>query len=92
VNYAIPVISNVLAARHPSPDDVRGLLVQQVMASVRWAESVQYAIAQGCDTVLEVGPGTVLSSLMRRIDRQVRVVPLHERLALSGGPHGIGET
>jgi [acyl-carrier-protein] S-malonyltransferase len=91
-NFAIPVISNVLAARHPSPDDVRGLLVQQVMASVRWAESVQYAIAQGCDTVLEVGPGTVLSSLMRRIDRQVRVVPLHERLALSGGRHGIGET
>lgn len=81
-DFAIPVISNVLAERHPSPDEVRGLLVQQVTASVRWAESVQYAIAQGCDTVLEVGPGKVLSSLMRRIDRQVRVAPLDERLAL----------
>jgi len=81
-DFAVPVISNVLAERHPSPDEVRGLLVQQVTASVRWAESVQYAIAQGCDTVVEVGPGTVLSSLMRRIDRQVRVAPLDERLAL----------
>lgn len=81
-DFAIPVISNVLAECHPSPDEVRGLLVQQVTASVRWAESVQYAIAQGCDTVLEVGPGKVLSSLMRRIDRQVRVAPLDERLAL----------
>lgn len=81
-DFAIPVISNVLAERYPSPDEVRGLLVQQVTASVRWAESVQYAIAQGCDTVLEVGPGKVLSSLMRRIDRQVRVAPLDERLAL----------
>ena len=85
-NFALPVISNVLAEPHPSPDEVRGLLVQQVTASVRWAESVQYAIAQGCDTVLEVGPGKVLSSLMRRIDRQVRVAPLDERLALSGNP------
>lgn len=81
-DFAIPVISNVLAERHPSPGEVRGLLVQQVTASVRWTESVQYAIAQGCDTVLEVGPGKVLSSLMRRIDRQVRVTPLDERLAL----------
>jgi [acyl-carrier-protein] S-malonyltransferase len=91
-DFAIPVISNVLAERHPSPEGVRSLLVQQVTASVRWVESVQYAIAQGCDTVLEVGPGTVLSSLMRRIDRQVRVALLDERLALSGAPYGIGKT
>jgi [acyl-carrier-protein] S-malonyltransferase len=81
-DFTIPVISNVLAECHPSPNEVRSLLVQQVTASVRWAESVQYAIAQGCDTVLEVGPGKVLSALMRRIDRQVRVAPLDERLAL----------
>ena len=81
-DFTIPVISNVLAECHPSPNEVRSLLAQQVTASVRWAESVQYAIAQGCDTVLEVGPGKVLSSLMRRIDRQVRVAPLDERLAL----------
>jgi [acyl-carrier-protein] S-malonyltransferase len=81
-DFTLPVISNVLAECHPSPNEVRGLLVQQVTASVRWAESVQYAIAQGCDTVLEVGPGKVLSALMRRIDRQVRVAPLDERLAL----------
>ena len=81
-DFAVPVISNVLAERHPSAENVCALLVQQVTASVRWEESVKYAIVQGCDTVLEVGPGKVLSSLMRRIDRQVRVAPLDERLAL----------
>lgn len=81
-DFVIPVIANVLAECHPSPENVRGLLVQQVTASVRWEESVRYAIARGCDTVLEVGPGKVLSSLMRRIDRQVRVASLDERLAL----------
>ncbi|MCH9662223.1 MAG: ACP S-malonyltransferase [Gammaproteobacteria bacterium] len=81
-SFAIPVISNVTAELHLSSEGVRDLLVQQVTASVRWDESVRYAIAQGCDAVLEAGPGKVLSTLMRRIDRQVQVVPLDEQLAL----------
>ncbi len=79
--FAIPVISNVTAARHPSPQEVRRLLVEQVTASVRWDASIRYAIEQGCDTLLEVGPGKVLSSLMRRIDRQIRVLALDDVLA-----------
>lgn len=82
--FDIPVIANVTAELHPSPEAVRGLLVEQVTASVRWVDSVQYAIAQGCRTLLEVGPGKVLSNLMRRIDRQVTVLGLEETLAAEG--------
>jgi [acyl-carrier-protein] S-malonyltransferase len=79
--FAIPVISNVTAAVHASPQEVPALLVTQVTAPVRWEESMQYAIAQGCEAVLEVGPGKVLASLMRRIARQVRVMSLEAMLA-----------
>ena len=79
-HFALPVISNVTAAPHPSPQEVPRLLVQPVAAAVRWEDSMQYAIAQGCDAVLEVGPGKVLSSLMRRISRQVRTLALDDLL------------
>jgi [acyl-carrier-protein] S-malonyltransferase len=77
---AIPVLSNVTATPHPSPQEMRRLLVEQVTSPVRWVEAMQYAIAQGCDTLLEVGPGHVLSNLMRRIDREVKVLTLDEML------------
>jgi [acyl-carrier-protein] S-malonyltransferase len=78
---AFPVLSNVTAAPHPSAKEVRALLVAQVAAPVRWEESMRYALAQGCDAVLEVGPGKVLASLMRRIERHVQIVSLDEMLA-----------
>jgi [acyl-carrier-protein] S-malonyltransferase len=78
---AFPVLSNVTAAPHPSAQEVRALLVAQVAAPVRWEESMRYALAQGCDAVLEVGPGKVLASLMRRIERHVQIVSLDEMLA-----------
>jgi [acyl-carrier-protein] S-malonyltransferase len=79
---AFPVISNVTAAPHPSAQEVQALLVAQVAAPVRWEASMRYALAQGCDTVLEVGPGKVLASLMRRIERHVQIVSLDEIVAL----------
>jgi [acyl-carrier-protein] S-malonyltransferase len=78
--FAWPVISNVTAAPHPSSQEVRRLLTEQVTAPVQWVHSMQYAVAQGCDTLLEVGPGSVLSGLMRRIDRGVAVWSVDEVL------------
>ena len=76
----IPVLSNVTAAPHPAPHAVRDLLVQQVCAPVRWEEAMRYAVAQGCDALLEVGPGKALSGMMKRIAPQVEVLPLDEFL------------
>lgn len=76
--FAYPVVSNVTASPHPSPDAVKGLLIDQVCAPVRWEESMNYAVAQGCDTLLEVGPGNVLGRMMGRIAPQVEVLALSD--------------
>ena len=67
----IPVISNVEADLYPSSTEIRRLLVEQVSRPVRWHESMEKAISMGVDTFFELGPGKVLSGLMRRIDRDV---------------------
>ncbi len=67
----IPVISNVEADLYPSLTEIRRLLVEQVSRPVRWHESMEKAISMGVDTFFELGPGKVLSGLMRRIDRDV---------------------
>ena len=69
------------ATPHPSPQAVCDLLVQQVCAPVRWEEAMRYAVAQGCDALLEVGPGKTLSGMMKRIAPQVEVLALDAFLA-----------
>lgn len=76
--FAYPVVSNVSGSPHPSPDTVKDLLIEQVCAPVRWEESMNYAVAQGCDTLLEVGPGNVLGRMMGRIAPQVEVLALSD--------------
>jgi [acyl-carrier-protein] S-malonyltransferase len=66
----IPVYSNVDAATHTDPDDLRRTLVAQVVAGVRWEDSMRQMLADGFDTFYEVGPGRVLTGLLKRIDRK----------------------
>jgi [acyl-carrier-protein] S-malonyltransferase len=66
----IPVYSNVDAAPHDDPDDLRRTLVAQVVSSVRWEASIRRMLADGYDTFYELGPGRVLTGLLRRIDRK----------------------
>jgi [acyl-carrier-protein] S-malonyltransferase len=80
--FRFPVISNVTATPHPSPEATKALLIDQVCAPVRWEDSMCYAIEQGCESLLEVGPGTVLSGMMRRIAPQVNVHELAVHLDL----------
>ncbi len=67
----IPVISNVDAMPHDNPEEIRQILVRQVLQPVRWEDSMRYLIARGIDQFYEVGPGRVLRGLLRRIDRNV---------------------
>jgi [acyl-carrier-protein] S-malonyltransferase len=80
--FAFPVLSNVTAKPHPSSQEVQELLVTQVCAPVRWDESMQYAVAQGCKSMLEVGPGKVLAGMMRRIAPEVETLSLHALLVV----------
>ena len=66
----IPVYSNVDASPHRDPDDIRATLVAQVVGGVRWDESISRMIADGFDTFYEIGPGRVLTGLLRRISRK----------------------
>ena len=65
----IPVISNVDALPHDDPEEMRKILVRQILQPVRWEDSMRYLLAQGFDQFYEVGPGRVLRGLLRRIDR-----------------------
>jgi len=66
----IPVYSNVDAAPHSEPDDLRKTLVAQVVGGVRWEDSMRRMLAEGFDTFYEIGPGRVLTGLLKRIDRK----------------------
>jgi [acyl-carrier-protein] S-malonyltransferase len=66
----IPVVSNVDAAVHQAPDELRELLVRQVVSPVRWEDSIRLLLNEGADEFYEIGPGNVLRGLLRRIDRK----------------------
>ena len=78
---AFPVVSNVEARPVPSRLRLARLLIDQVTAPVRWHESMQALVRMGVEEVVEVGPGKVLSALMRRIDRKVKSLELQDLLA-----------
>jgi [acyl-carrier-protein] S-malonyltransferase len=67
----IPVYSNVDATPHVDPDDIRRTLVAQVLRGVRWEDSIRRMLADGFDTFYEIGPGRVLTGLLKRIDRKI---------------------
>jgi len=74
----IPVVTNVEAEINVSKARVKGLLVTQVFHPVRWEESMQRIVREGIERVIEIGPGKVLSGLMRRIDSGVETKNLED--------------
>jgi [acyl-carrier-protein] S-malonyltransferase len=79
----IPVVTNVEAEVNHSKDRVKGLLVAQVSSPVRWEESMRKMIEKGVEQVLEVGPGKVLSGLMKRIDNHIETKNLEDLQTLN---------
>ena len=71
VSPRIPVISNVDAEPHSDPAEIRQLLVRQLVSPVQWEESMRRLLSQhGVERAYEIGPGRVLTGLMKRIDRK----------------------
>ncbi len=66
---AVPVISNVTALPHGGSEDIREALTAQVVSPVRWEDSIRYLLAQGFTRFIELGPGTVLSGFLKRIEK-----------------------
>ena len=65
------IISNVTAKPENNPEQIKELLIEQIEKPVRWRESVENMIGLGVNRFIEVGPGKVLSGLIKRIDRNV---------------------
>ena len=72
------MISNVDAKPHHNPDEVRQILIKQVTQPVLWEACVREMLAEGCDQFYEIGPGKVLKSLMKRIDRKVECTTIND--------------
>jgi [acyl-carrier-protein] S-malonyltransferase len=77
----VPSVYTVDVLTHASPDGIRQSLKEQLYKPVRWADTVRAMIASGCTTFVECGPGKVLTSLNRRIERK----PELKMLALEDG-------
>jgi [acyl-carrier-protein] S-malonyltransferase len=66
----VPAVYTVGVRTHESPDGVRRALKDQLFKPVRWSETVRVMLASGVGTLVECGPGKVLTSLNRRIERR----------------------
>ncbi|HKP46713.1 MAG TPA: ACP S-malonyltransferase [Pyrinomonadaceae bacterium] len=79
---SMPLVTNVDAAANQSAEVAREKLVRQVSAPVRWLPSMQLLIDEGIENFIEVGPGKVLSGLMRQISREVKAVNIEDAESL----------
>ncbi|HUW63811.1 MAG TPA: ACP S-malonyltransferase [Spirochaetia bacterium] len=82
---AVPVVSNATAAWARTARDVSAALLVQMYSPVRWEESVRLLLAFGADAFVEVGPGRVLSGLIKKIDRRARVFNMEDDSFLEKG-------
>jgi [acyl-carrier-protein] S-malonyltransferase len=68
------IISNVTAKEESDTNKIKPLLVDQITSKVRWRESVNYMLENGVTNFLEIGPGKVLSGLVKKINRDVNIL------------------
>ena len=78
------IISNVTSLETTEPNQIKELLIKQIENPVRWRESVIYMINKGVTKFVEIGPGKVLSGLVKRIDRSVTIISINELEDLQG--------
>ena len=71
------IISNVTGEEVNDVDKIKELLIKQIESPVRWRESVLYMKSKGVKKIIEIGPGKVLSGLIKRIDRSLFSVSLN---------------
>ena len=78
----VPLVTNTDAEITSNGDEAREALIRQVTLPVRWEESIRELVEQGVNTFVEVGPGRVLTGLLRQIDRSVHVFNVEDEKSL----------
>ena len=89
----VPAVYTVDVKTHTSADGIRQSLKEQLYKPVRWADTVRAMIAAGCTTFVECGPGKVLTSLNRRIERkpEIRMLALEDGASIAAALAACGE-
>ncbi|HXN56708.1 MAG TPA: ACP S-malonyltransferase [Myxococcales bacterium] len=77
-----PIFANATAEPNDDPRRIGELLLSQVTSPVRWVETIERMALAGVDTLLELGPGKVLSGLVRRIDKRLRAFSIEDKAGL----------
>ena len=72
------IVSNVTAGEITNSDQIKDLLIKQIESPVRWRESIIYMINNGVRKIIEIGPGKVLSGLIKRIDKSLNLISVNE--------------
>jgi len=78
------LISNVTANEIKDPDELKNLLIKQIENRVRWRESVIYMIENDVNHFIEIGPGKVLSGLVKRINRNAKIDSINSQSDIEG--------
>ena len=73
------LISNVTANEISHIEDLKGLLIKQIEKRVRWRETILYMINKGVSQFIEIGPGKVLSGLVKRINKDVKISSINSQ-------------
>ena len=72
------IVSNVTSIETRDPLQIKELLIKQIESPVRWRESIIYMIKNNVKNFVEIGPGKILSGMIKRIDREVNIVSVNE--------------
>ncbi len=78
----IPIIANTTAQPITTAEPVTAELLRQLSSSVQWQRSVEYMVNEGVSTFIEIGPGKVLSGLIRRINKDVKTLNIGDAQAI----------
>ncbi len=77
-NPSVPVVANTTALPLTQADDIKDELINQLCHSVQWQRSIEYMVHSGVDTFVEIGAGKVLAGLIKRINRNVKILNIGE--------------
>lgn len=77
-NAGIPVIANVTAEPMSDASEIKNRLIEQLYSPVLWEDSVRKMLELGVDTFIEIGPGKVLSGLVKKVDRSARTFAIYD--------------
>lgn len=78
----IAVIKNMDALPYSAEDNMKDILANHVIHSVKFSDTIKYMIAQGVDTFVEIGPGKVLTGFVKKVDKDVTCININDKASL----------